>query len=159
MATWGSSGGWGIQGPVGHDTGSAIRRTMQGNRSRDTKPELRLRSVLHARGLRYRVAARPIRGVRRTADVVFFSARVAVFVDGCFWHGCPHHYRRPSSNVGYWDAKVRRNEARDCEVEALLAEAGWTVVRVWEHEDPQAAADRIEEAIGRGAPARTAKKP
>lgn len=120
---------------------------MQGNRSRDTKPELRLRSILHRRGLRYRVAARPIPGIRRTADVVFTRVRVAVFVDGCFWHGCPEHYRRPSSNVGYWDAKVQRNVARDREVEALLADAGWTVIRAWEHEDPAVVADRVEEMV------------
>ncbi len=132
-----------------YETSPAIRKTMQGNRSRDTKPELRLRSILHARGLRYRVAARPIPGVRRTADVVFTRARVAVFVDGCFWHGCPEHYRRPGSNVGYWDAKVERNMARDREVEALLADAGWTVVRAWEHEDPAVVADRVERLVRR----------
>src|SRR4051812_35681454 len=113
---------------------------MRGNRSRDTKPELLLRSVLHKRGMRYRVAARPIPELRRTADLLFAGPRVAVFVDGCFWHGCPEHYRRPASNVEYWDAKVLRNVARDREVDKLLAEAGWTVVRVWEHEDPVAGA-------------------
>lgn len=120
---------------------------MQGNRSRDTKPELLVRSILHRRGLRYRVATRPLPGVRRTADLVFTRARVAVFVDGCWWHRCPEHYRRPSSNRGYWDAKVERNVARDREVDALLAEAGWTVVRAWEHENPAEVADRVEAAV------------
>lgn len=130
-----------------YETSPAIRKTMQGNRSRDTKPELRVRSILHRRGLRYRVAARPIPSVRRTADVVFTKARVAVFVDGCFWHGCPEHYRRPASNVEYWDAKVLRNVARDREVDRLLTEAGWSVVRVWEHEAPAEVADRVERLV------------
>lgn len=120
---------------------------MQGNRSRDTKPELVLRSILHRRGLRYRVAARPIPALRGTADVVFTRARVAVFVDGCFWHGCPAHYRRPGSNVEYWDAKVRRNVARDREVDGVLAAEGWSVLRAWEHEDPVAIADRVEALV------------
>jgi len=132
---------------VDYETSPAIRKTMQGNRSRDTKPELRVRSILHRRGLRYRVAARPIPSVRRTADVVFTKARVAVFVDGCFWHGCPEHYRRPASNVEYWDAKVLRNVARDREVDRLLTEAGWSVVRVWEHEAPAEVADRVERLV------------
>ena len=79
----------------------ATRKAMQGNRSRDTKPELALRSVLHRRGLRYRVCSRPLPGLRLTADVVFAKARVAVFVDGCYWHGCPEHYREPRINNGY----------------------------------------------------------
>lgn len=131
-------------------TTSAIRKTMQGNRSRDTKPELRVRSILHARGLRYRVSARPVPDVRRTADVLFTKARVAVFVDGCFWHGCPEHYRRPGSNTDYWDAKVLHNVARDREVDGLLAGAGWTVVRGWEHDDPALLADRIEALVRQG---------
>lgn len=125
----------------------SIRRAMQGNRSRDTRPELLVRSLLHRRGLRYRVAARPLPGVRRTADVVFTRAKVALFIDGCFWHGCPEHYRRPGSNVPYWDAKVQRNAARDREVDELLAAAGWTVVRAWEHEDPAEVADRVEAVV------------
>jgi DNA mismatch endonuclease (patch repair protein) len=120
---------------------------MQGNRSRDTRPELILRSLLHRRGLRYRVGARPVPGSRWTADVVFIRAKVAVFVDGCFWHRCPDHYRQPASNVDYWVAKVSRNVTRDQEVDALLSDAGWTVLRIWEHEDPMEAADRIEQQV------------
>lgn len=120
---------------------------MQGNRSRDTKPELVIRSSLHRRGLRYRVATRPIPGIRWTADVVFTRAKVAVFVDGCFWHGCPIHYRQPSSNVEYWVAKVDRNVRRDRKVDSILRDEGWTVIRIWEHEDPAAAADRIEQQV------------
>ena len=119
---------------------------MQGNRSRDTKPELLLRSLLHARGLRYRVNHRLL-GTRYTADVVFTRARVAVFVDGCWWHKCPEHYKEPKSNTRYWLPKVDRNVARDAKVDALLDDAGWTVVRAWEHEDPVAVADRVERVV------------
>lgn len=119
---------------------------MQGNRRRDTQPERALRRALFARGLRYRVdhpvrtlaAARPIR-----PDVVFTRAKLAVFVDGCFWHDCPEHGTRPRSNSGYWDAKLARNVERDRRYDALLAEAGWTVIRIWEHEDMGAAAKRV----------------
>lgn len=107
---------------------------MQGNRSRDTSPELAVRRALHAMGLRYRVAARPLPSLRRTADIVFRPARVAVFVDGCFWHGCPEHYRPPSSNVEYWAPKILRNQERDLETTTALEAAGWTVLRYWEHD-------------------------
>ena len=122
---------------------------MRGNRNRDTRPELAVRSAVHALGLRYRVAARPIAGVRRSADLVFRRRRVAVFVDGCYWHGCPDHFMLPRTNVDYWSAKIGRNRARDAETDALLAEAGWTVIRVWEHEDPRQGADRVREVLGR----------
>ena len=124
-----------------------VRHSMQGNRSRDTKPELAVRSILHARGLRYRVNYKPLSGVRHTADIVFPRARVAVFVDGCWWHRCPEHYKQPKSNIGYWLPKIERNVARDAKVDALLADAGWTVVRAWEHENPEAVADRVEAAV------------
>lgn len=116
---------------------------MQANRSRDTGPELAVRRLLHARGLRYRVAARPVQGVRRTADIVFPRARVAVYIDGCYWHGCPEHYVQPRSHVEYWTAKVAKNRARDVETNALLEEAGWTVLRFWEHEDAEEVAQVI----------------
>src|SRR6476661_4110970 len=128
----------------------AARHSMRGNRNRDTRPELAVRSAVHALGLRYRVAARPIAGVRRSADLVFRRRRVAVFVDGCFWHGCPDHFVLPRTNVDYWTAKIDRNRARDAETDALLADAGWIVVRVWEHEAPSRGADRVRETLGRG---------
>ena len=121
----------------------ATRAAMQGNRSRDTLPELALRRALHRRGLRYRVNVRPIKAVRRTADVVFTRRKVAVFLDGCFWHGCPEHYRAPAANGDYWSGKLARNTGRDAQVDRLLAEAGWVVVRVWEHEHPEDAATLI----------------
>lgn len=120
---------------------------MRANRSRDTKPELTLRRAAHALGLRYKVAARPIPAVRRTADMVFTRAKVAVFVDGCFWHGCPQHHRAPTSNGDYWAAKVERNRRRDVDTDRLLAEAGWLVVRVWEHEDLLDHAKRLASTV------------
>lgn len=119
------------------------RKSMQANRPRDTKPELAVRRAVHARGLRYRVSMRPLKGVRRTADLVFTRAKVAVFVDGCFWHGCPAHHTVAVTNAEYWAEKVRRNQERDSEIDRLLAEAGWTPVRIWEHEDPDEAATRV----------------
>ena len=120
---------------------------MQANRRRDTGPEMAIRRLVHARGLRYRVDARPLPGVRHTADMVFPRARVAVFIDGCWWHGCAEHYRPPASNVSYWAAKVARNRTRDQAVKNTLIAAGWTVIRIWEHESPESAACRIETAV------------
>jgi DNA mismatch endonuclease, patch repair protein len=119
------------------------RAAMRGNRSRDTKPEKRLRSQLHALGLRYRVGQRPIPAVRRTADVVFTRSRIAVFVDGCYWHGCPDHYRPARKNSEFWAQKISANRQRDTDTDRILSEAGWRVIRVWEHEDPLDAAQRI----------------
>ena len=120
---------------------------MQSNRSRDTKPELALRSAVHARGLRYRVSAKPLTGLRRTADLVFPRAKVAVFLDGCFWHGCPEHHTVAASNATFWAAKVEGNRTRDRDTDAKLADAGWVSVRVWEHEDPAEAAQRVERIV------------
>lgn len=128
-------------------TTPAVRKVMQGNRSRDTQPELAVRRILHAKGLRYRVTRRPIPGLRRTADVVFTRVKVAVFIDGCFWHGCPTHYRAPRSNSHYWEAKLERNRSRDAEISEALREAGWTELRFWSHEDPIEVAERIHQAL------------
>jgi DNA mismatch endonuclease (patch repair protein) len=97
--------------------------------------------------LRYRVGVRPLADLRRTADVVFPREHVAVFIDGCFWHGCPDHYRPSSTNVKYWADKVEKNARRDAETNALLSAAGWTVVRGWEHENPIDVAERAREAV------------
>src|SRR6266705_1562590 len=115
---------------------------MQSNRSRDTKPELALRQALHALGLRYRVCARPIPDVPRTVDIVFRPARVAVELRGCFWHGCPEHYRRPAAHDAYWSKKVARNIARDQVTAQRLEAAGWVLIVVWEHDDAARAAER-----------------
>lgn len=120
---------------------------MRRQRSRDTGTELALRRLLHARGLRYRVHVRPVPGLRAEVDVVFGPARVAVLVDGCFWHGCPLHGTWPRTNAEWWRSKIERNRARDGETDRALGEAGWLVLRVWEHEPPAEAAARIHEVV------------
>jgi DNA mismatch endonuclease, patch repair protein len=125
----------------------AVRKVMRGNKGRDTKPELALRSAVHALGMRYRVGLRPVKQVRRTADIVFTRAKVAVFLDGCFWHGCPEHHRPSQKNSDFWLAKIEGNKARDADTDDRLREAGWQVIRIWEHEDPLAAARAIQHAV------------
>ncbi|MEU6100491.1 very short patch repair endonuclease [Streptomyces flaveolus] len=122
---------------------AARRRNMQAIRSRDTKPEILIRRLVHAAGLRYRVAARPLPDLRRTADMVFRPAKVAVFIDGCYWHGCPEHYVPPKTNSGYWSEKVLRNVKRDRDTDEKLRAAGWTVLRFWEHEPSGDCANKI----------------
>ncbi|NGO70638.1 very short patch repair endonuclease [Streptomyces sp. SB3404] len=125
----------------------ASRAVMAANKGRDTKPERLLRSALHRKGLRYRVSVRPIADLRRTADVVFTRARVAVFVDGCYWHGCPEHYRPSTKRAAFWQEKISGNQARDAETTAALEEHGWKVLRFWEHEDPLEAAELVSQAV------------
>ncbi|MFE2044130.1 very short patch repair endonuclease [Streptomyces sp. NPDC059477] len=126
---------------------AATRRSMLGNRSRDTAPELLLRSLVHAAGLRYRVAAKPLPKMRRTADMVFRPVKVAVFIDGCFWHGCPEHFVMPKANQPYWEEKIGRNIQRDRDTDDRLAEAGWLVLRFWEHREPEACAATVIKAV------------
>lgn len=123
----------------------AVRQRMKAQQRRDTAPELALRSELHRRGLRYRVD-RVVIG-RRRADLVFASSRVAVFVDGCFWHSCPQHGTTPKNNGVWWTRKLEVNVERDRSTDAMLRAAGWEVIRVWEHEDPLLAADRVESSV------------
>jgi DNA mismatch endonuclease, patch repair protein len=126
---------------------AGARKSFVGNRSRDTAPELAVRRSVHRLGLRYRTSFRPIPSLRRTADLVFTKARVVVFVDGCFWHGCPEHFKAPAAHAEYWEAKLARNQARDHDTDQALGSAGWQVIRVWEHDDPAAVALRIEAAV------------
>jgi DNA mismatch endonuclease (patch repair protein) len=114
---------------------------MRAIRRRDTKPEKELRSLLHREGLRFRVdlAVRTEAGIVRP-DVAFTRARLAVFVDGCYWHGCPEHGRVPKVNVAYWGPKLARNVERDRDNTAALEAGGWTVLRFWEHQDVELAA-------------------
>lgn len=120
---------------------------MAAHPSRDTGPELAVRRELHRRGYRYRVE-RKVDGLpRRRTDLAFPRERVAVFVDGCYWHACPEHGRLPTANAGWWAAKLARNVERDAETSAHLAGLGWLVVRAWEHEDPLEVADRVEAAV------------
>lgn len=125
-----------------------VRARMQRQKTRDTEPELAIRRLLHARGLRYRVDAPPLPGLRRRADIVFGPTRVAVFVDGCFWHGCPEHGQRATTaNSQYWREKVQTNADRDRKTDAALTAAGWLSIRVWEHDAPSQVADTIENAV------------
>jgi DNA mismatch endonuclease (patch repair protein) len=121
----------------------AVRAVMKGNRGSDTKPEVALRSLLHSRGLRFRKNWPPVQGLRCRADIAFVSARLAIFVDGCFWHSCPEHGSVPKTNRDYWLAKLSRNVRRDRASESSLEANGWRVMRIWEHETATAAADRI----------------
>ncbi len=121
---------------------------MAAVRSTDTSIERRLRSALHASGVRFRLGQTiAVQGRRVRPDIVFKAARVAVFVDGCFWHGCPEHCRTPSTNVEYWSPKIERNRARDALNDDELRAAGWTVVRVWEHEPAGGVAKSIKDLI------------
>jgi DNA mismatch endonuclease (patch repair protein) len=108
---------------------------------------MRVRSELHRRGLRYRVDVRPIPSLRRRADVVFTKARVAVFIDGCFWHGCERHSALPKTNVEFWRNKIARNRTRDEETDMLLTDAGWTVFRFCEKDDPTDVASAVQRAV------------
>lgn len=125
-------------------TSAQRSRCMSRIRSRDTKPELELRRALFGVGLRFRVRT----GLKGRPDVVFTRARVAVFVDGCFWHGCPVHGTKPKSNTAYWTAKLARNKERDAEVAAALTGQGWLVMRYWDH-DVHADVGRIVEELVR----------
>ena len=122
---------------------------------RDTKPEVAIRRELWRQGRRYRVDVPVVPGSRRRADIVFTRCRVAVFVDGCFWHSCPIHATEPNANADWWSDKLRRNVERDRDTDRLLAEHGWVVVRVWEHEDAIGAADRVDQALAARALERT----
>ncbi|MDL4862619.1 very short patch repair endonuclease [Halomonas elongata] len=120
-----------------------LRRTRQ----KDTSAEVHVRRELHRRGLRYRVGYKVMSKPRRVADIVFTRQRLAVFVDGCFWHGCPLHGTWPKNNAEFWRDKIETNRRRDRDTNRRLSEAGWTVVRIWEHESPREAADRVEHML------------
>jgi DNA mismatch endonuclease (patch repair protein) len=126
---------------------SAALARMKAAKPRDTAPEKALRSELHKMGLRFRVDTRPIKELNRRADIVFRSARVAIFVDGCFWHGCPKHGTQAKANAEFWRNKIEQNQKRDADTTLQLKKKGWKVIRVWEHEDPEKAAEKINETI------------
>lgn len=125
---------------------AALKR-MKSTGRRDTVPEVALRTILYHMGLRYRIDKKPLPELRRRADLVFLGVRVAVYVDGCFWHGCPLHATWPKENAEFWRDKIETNRRRDRDTDRRLAEAGWTVVRVWEHESPAEAAVRVAAAV------------
>jgi DNA mismatch endonuclease, patch repair protein len=129
----------------------ATTSIMRSTRGYDTAPQLAVRSLLHRAGLRFRVRYSIILGPRRWTrpDVVFTRARLAVYIDGCFWHGCPEHRTHPRNNSAYWAAKIEGNIARDADTDRRLDDLGWHVLRAWKHEDPASVAARIADAVHR----------
>ncbi|NNG19779.1 very short patch repair endonuclease [Naumannella sp. ID2617S] len=125
------------------------RATMRANRGRDTEPELLVRRLLHAAGYRYRVNERVPGMARRTIDIAFARKRVAIFIDGCFWHGCPDHYNRPKANAEFWRDKREQNMRRDDETTKHLQSLGWTVLRFWTHEPADQVAQAVRAALER----------
>ena len=119
---------------------------MLANKRRDTSVELAVRRLLHASGLRYRVDCSPLGG-RRRADIVFTRQRIAVFIDGCFWHSCPIHRTTPKKNSEYWQPKLEANVARDRDTDRQLRDAGWVAARFWEHERPADVASAISALV------------
>lgn len=139
---------WGSPpGPI--PSTAEVSDRMARQRRRNTAPELAMRRELHRLGLRYRVDVRPEAALPRTADIVFRRARVAVFVDGCFWHGCTTHGTIPAANREWWAAKLARNVARDRDTDVRLRGMGWTVIRCWEHADMAGAAAHVESVVRR----------
>lgn len=137
---------------------AAVSARMSRQGSRDTAPEIAVRRLLHAAGLRYRVNV-PVPGMpRRTIDIAFGKYKVAIFMDGCFWHGCPEHATHPKANSEWWRRKLDRNMSRDIETTGHLTEAGWTVLRFWEHEDPLKVALRVQEVVASKQAEHTARR-
>lgn len=138
--------------PYPKPTSPAATAVMLGNRKVDTRPEVTLRAALHARGFRFRKNFPVVTATRIVrADIVFPGRRLAVFVDGCFWHQCPTHGRPPQVNVDYWGPKLQRNIDRDRLTDRLLSDAGWSVLRVWEHVSVDEAVDMVARAAKSGA--------
>lgn len=133
--------------PIPVPESDQTRAVMKGNKGRDTVPEIAVRSALHSMGLRFRKNARPVKGLRCTADVVFPRERVAVFIDGCFWHSCPEHGRVPTKDRTYWSEKLERNVARDARNTKALRSSGWIVLRYWEHDQPMEIARQIRSTV------------
>ncbi|WP_436980044.1 very short patch repair endonuclease [Streptomyces sp. enrichment culture] len=132
-------------GPVPSSPAVSSRMSQQGRQ--DTAQEVAVRKLLYAKGLRYRLQRKVPGMARRTIDIAFPGPRVAVFLDGCFWHGCPTHATSPRANADWWRAKLEKNVARDNETTAHLRASGWTVLRFWEHEPPEACAEAIADAV------------
>ncbi|MFG1387876.1 very short patch repair endonuclease [Xanthobacter versatilis] len=129
--------------PSSHEASRRMARVRQ----KDTRAELNLRRILHARGLRYRLHVPLLTKPRRVVDIVFPSVRIAVFVDGCFWHGCPEHASWPKNNAVFWREKIETNRFRDADTDQRLNALGWKIVRIWEHEDASDAANRIADLV------------
>ncbi len=134
---------------------AVVRRRFEQQARRDTAPEMAVRRWLHAAGVRYRVDVRLVPQVRSRADIAWRGRKLAVFVDGCFWHCCPAHQHWPTANGDWWRAKLEANVRRDRRTDRVLAEQGWTVLRFWEHQDTAAVCGEITRALD-GADARRA---
>jgi DNA mismatch endonuclease (patch repair protein) len=128
---------------------ASARSVTRANKQRDTRVKLLVRRLLHTRGLRYRGDHRVVQESRSRADIAFTRQRIAVFIDGCFWHSFPEHLHLPKANADYWIPKLARNVERDAEVSEILRDLGWIVLRFWEHESPQETADRIMAEVDR----------
>lgn len=142
--------GPGYDGEYPEPASPAVTAAMKGNRRSDTKPEVLIRSELHRAGYRFRKDLRiEIEGEARSPrpDIIFTKKKLAVFIDGCYWHYCPEHGRLPKHNTAYWRAKFRRNRERDQQDKNALADAGWTVLRIWEHEPVPRAVEAIKEVL------------
>lgn len=122
-------------------------RRMAKVRQKGTGAEVELRRELYRSGLRYRVSFEVLKKPRRVADVAFPGLKIAVFVDGCFWHGCPEHATWPKQNAEFWRNKIETNRLRDADTDGRLEAIGWKVVRVWEHESPVTAAETISKLV------------
>ncbi len=130
-------------GPAPPPSSDVVAARFRRQGRRDTRHELAVRRRLHARGVRYRVDVRPCRETRARGDIVWKGRRLVVFLDGCFWHGCPSCGHLPKANRGWWAAKLAANAARDRRADAVLTGLGWRVLRFWEHEDPDDVVDAI----------------
>jgi DNA mismatch endonuclease (patch repair protein) len=137
-------------------TSPGVRRCMQSNRPRDTQLEVAVRSVLHRAGLRFRKHVRPVPEIACTPDVVFTRARLAVFVDGCYWHGCRRHRTYPRAHGDWWRQKLDGNKARDRRNNRALRAAGWKVLRVWEHEPAPKVVSKVLAVLEQSGPQKRA---
>lgn len=135
-----------INEPPVASSNAALNR-MKAAKPRDTTPEMALRQVLQEMGFAFSVDFSPIEGLRRRVDILFVEERVAVMIDGCYWHGCPQHGTWPKQNAEFWKAKIKANKRRDIDTNQRLEDAGWHVIRVWEHENPHEAAERIIDVL------------
>ncbi len=123
------------------------RSRMEKQKQRDTGPEMKIRSIIHRAGFRFRTDYRPESSLKTRADIVFPRIKLAVFIDGCFWHSCPIHKTIPKSNTVWWQEKLEANRCRDRAADRALEEFGWTVIRIWEHEDPEQATQKISRIL------------
>lgn len=132
-----------------HPSSPESSRRMANVRQKGTEAELALRRELYRNSLRYRVSFAVLKKPQRVADIAFPGLRIAVFVDGCFWHGCPEHATWPKQNADFWRQKIETNRARDADTDARLRAIGWTVLRVWEHESPVVAAETVSRLVAK----------